>query len=141
MLLALLTLRRLRHVGGGRIDLVAVARALADPIERVYVRPGDHVRRADVPLELCREFTERQLLLVDDRAVPHGVKVGRLAEPGHLHLVSAMVATTRWPDLPQARVGDGTSAMAAASAARVLIRIGFGTPQIRYGWRMPRRTR
>ena len=45
-----------------------------------------------MPLELGGELGERQLLIVDQLRIPHCVEVGRLAEPGDLHVVAPLVA-------------------------------------------------
>ena len=45
-----------------------------------------------MPLQLRGELREGQLLLVDQLRIPNGVEVGRLAEPGDLHVVAALVA-------------------------------------------------
>ena len=76
----------------GRIKRVANLGALAHPVARIDVPPGDHVSVGDVSLELGGELGERQLLVVDQLRVPNCVEVGWLPEPGDLHVVAAFVA-------------------------------------------------
>ncbi len=46
-----------------------------------------------MPLELRRIFGEAQLLLVDDRGIPHGVKIEVAAKPLDLHVVPSAITT------------------------------------------------